>query len=57
MKLLKCAIAVAVLVQLFTPIFGSKILGFLLTPARSHFIVHDALMLGLAAKGHDVSAL
>lgn len=33
---------------------SSKILGYFITPSRSHFIIHDSLMRGLAAKGHEV---
>lgn len=32
----------------------AKILGFLVTPSQAQFNVHDALMKGLAAKGHEV---
>lgn len=35
-------------------ISSSKILGFFGAASRSHFIVHDSLMRGLAAKGHQV---
>ena len=33
---------------------AAKILGFFATPSRSHFIIQEALMQGLAAKGHEV---
>lgn len=46
----------AVLLQFAEPIDSAKILGYLITPGRSHFIVHDCLLRGLAAKGHDVSS-
>lgn len=34
---------------------SANILGFFSTPSRSHFIIHQSLMKGLAAKGHNVS--
>lgn len=34
---------------------SANILGYLITNKRSHFIVADALMRGLAEKGHNVS--
>lgn len=46
-----------VLLLVAQPILSARILGYLLTPGRSHFIIHDSLMRGLAAKGHDVSSL
>lgn len=46
----------AVLFQFTEPISSAKILGYLITPGRSHFIVHDSLLRGLAAKGHEVSS-
>lgn len=45
-------LAVLLLVQ---PIIGGKILGYFITPSRSHFVLHDALMHGLAARGHEVN--
>lgn len=33
---------------------SANILGYLITHGRSHFIVADALMRGLAANGHNV---
>lgn len=44
-----------VLLLVAQPILSAKILGYLLTPGRSHFIISDSLLQGLAAKGHDVS--
>lgn len=35
---------------------GANILGLFPTTSRSHFIIEDALMRGLAEKGHNVSA-
>lgn len=35
----------------------AKILGFLVTPSQSQFNIHDALMRGLAAKGHEVCCM
>lgn len=35
----------------------SKILGYLITGSRSHFIIQDSLMRGLAARGHDVTVV
>lgn len=43
------------LVLIGKPIFSSNILGYLVSPSRSHFIMHDSLLRGLAAKGHNVS--
>lgn len=34
---------------------SSNILGYFSSPSRSHYIVHESLMKGLAAKGHNVS--
>lgn len=34
---------------------SSNILGFFATPCRSNYIVHESLMKGLAAEGHNVS--
>lgn len=34
---------------------SSNILGYLASPSRSHYIVHESLLKGLAAKGHNVS--
>lgn len=34
-----------------------RILGVFPNPAKSHYIVGDALMKGLAAKGHDVTMI
>lgn len=36
---------------------SSNILGFFATPCRSNYIVHESLMEGLAAKGHNVSTI
>lgn len=36
---------------------SSNILGFFPSPSRSHYIVHEAYMKGLAAKGHNVSKM
>lgn len=44
-----------VLLQLSQSIDSAKIFGYLLAAGRSHFIIHDSLLRGLAAKGHDVS--
>lgn len=46
-------LAVALL-QVAQPIFSARILGYLLSPSQSHFVIHDSLMRGLAAKGHNV---
>lgn len=43
-----------VLLQIGEPIYSARILGYLLSPSQSHFVIHDALMRGLAAKGHNV---
>lgn len=43
------------LFQFTQPIGSAKILGYLVTPVRSHFVIHDSLLRGLAAKGHNVS--
>lgn len=51
----KCVpIALLALLMLAQPLFAGKILGYFITPSRSHFIIEDSLMRGLAAKGHDV---
>jgi hypothetical protein len=34
---------------------GARILGFFPFPARSHVIVHKALMLELARRGHEIT--
>lgn len=34
---------------------SSNILGFFSTPSRSHYIIDETFMKGLAAKGHNVS--
>lgn len=36
---------------------SSNILGYLASPSRSHYIVHESLLRGLAAKGHNVSKM
>lgn len=47
-------VALAALLLLIVPLHAGKILGFFITPSRSHFIIEDALMRGLAANGHEV---
>lgn len=49
--LLNCAIIV---ILLFKSYDTAKILGFLIVPSISHFIIQDSLMRGLANKGHQV---
>lgn len=44
-----------VVVEIIQPISSANILGYLSAPGRSHFIIHDSLLRGLAAKGHNVS--
>lgn len=36
------------------PLIAGKVLGYVMTPSRSHFIINDALLRGLAANGHEV---
>lgn len=36
---------------------SSNILGYSSTPSRSHYIVHETFLKGLAAKGHNVSEI
>lgn len=36
------------------PIDAARILGYLVTPDYSDFYIHDSLMVGLAARGHQV---
>lgn len=50
---LKLVIVVAAL-QLTEPIKAAKILGYIPSRGRSHFLIHDSLLRGLAAKGHEV---
>lgn len=52
---MKFFVLLAILQQFVGSIFGANILGYLVTPMRSHFIIHDSLLRGLAAKGHNVS--
>lgn len=47
-------IAIAIL-STFPSLESAKILGYFVSVSRSHFIIHDSLLRGLAAKGHDVS--
>lgn len=54
LRLQLVAVALLLLVQ---PLIAGKILGYFITPSRSHFIIDDALMRGLAAKGHEVLAI
>lgn len=59
---IKCAMAklrsifglAVVLLQLSQSIHSAKIFGYLMAAGRSHFIIHDSLLRGLAARGHDV---
>lgn len=52
---MKLIVLLIVLMQLVGSIFSANILGYLVTPMRSHFIIHDSLLRGLAARGHNVS--
>lgn len=54
MELFKLWPIVVALLLLADPLSAGKILGYFITPSRSHFIVHDSLMRGLAANGHEV---
>lgn len=56
MKLLLPAV-VSLLLVLAEPLSAGKILGYFITPSRSHFIVHESLMRGLAASGNEVCRL
>lgn len=50
--------AASIIFMLFsnwTQVNGANILGLFPTTSASHFIIQDALMRGLAAKGHNVS--
>lgn len=47
--------AVFVISAVIPAVESANILGYLATPGRSHFIVHDSLMRGLASAGHNVS--
>lgn len=42
------------LVLLAQPYQAANILGYMVTSSRSHFIIQDSVMQGLAAKGHNV---
>lgn len=53
-------ITVTVVLLLFSSsgeVHGANIFGYLVTPGRSHFIIHNSLLMGLAEKGHNVSLL
>lgn len=50
------AIASVALLMLVQPLLAGKVLGYFITPSRSHFIIQDALMRGLAANGHEVKS-
>lgn len=48
-------IIIFALCAVFTSVNCFRILGIFHNPSKSHFIVGEALMTGLAAKGHDVT--
>lgn len=52
--ILLIATAALIAVVCVPSVQSAKILGYALAPGRSHFIVHDSLLRGLAAKGHEV---
>lgn len=52
---MKTIVLLAVICNLHMISYAANILGFFSTPSRSHFIIHQALMIGLAEKGHNVS--
>lgn len=54
MVALNMLLTVMVTLMLSEPLSAGKILGYLITPTLSHFIVHESLMRELAAQGHEV---